>query len=257
MKDLYLKEDEYRSELRVIEDKLNVQVSINAKTTEEMAKLNIIIENCKNDKMVIEAKVNALKEEKEELKVILCEKEKMEENLRSDIDKIKKELLEERESKSGLVERLTAEEQRLSVEREEMGDERARMESHIKEVQLSKDKELKEANVKLTTIAEEKDAVVEETNALKVTLEAVELAKYEAVEELKKLKTVEVNFQQLEEHEVELLAVNRELENEIQRFEKGRCDRREQIVKWPTVFCRGYYSETIFIFLDTEQTNTI
>jgi len=230
--DFKLLEAECQTERQAEEQKIKHHMETIFQANEEIAKLHSSIEMHAIEKRSVEEKIKILEKERDDLQIVLDEKEKVEESIGSDLKMVKKELLEEKECKLGLVEKLATEEKRWNAEREVFADEKAAMETQLndaklaktametqlKDAKLAKTKELEDANEKLAIVTEEKLVAVNEMVTLRVTLEEVELAKLQLAEELDKLKMIEDNLQQVEQKKMKIEALNKEMENELKNL---------------------------------------
>merc|ERR1719319_1152248 len=230
--DFKLLEAERQTERQAEEQKIKHHMETIFQANEEIAKLHSSIEMHAIEKRSVEEKIKILEKERDDLQIVLDEKEKVEESIGSDLKMVKKELLEEKECKLGLIEKLATEEKRWNAEREVFADEKAvmetqlndaklaktAMETQLKDAKLAKTKELEDANEKLAIVTEEKLVAVNEMVTLRVTLEEVELAKLQLAEELDKLKMIEDNLQQVEQKKMKIEALNKEMENELKNL---------------------------------------
>jgi len=157
-------------------------------------------------------------DERSELLIVLKEKESTEEELKKQISELKIKYHEQFETRATLVQRLES----MSIEKESIQKEKQQFTSQLSDI-----------NKALETQKDENCQLMTRQEVMK--------------EELKRLKCIEFSIGDVNREKIQLSELNVSLESKIERFHKNiRCS---DIVKYPQDHCRGYFSETIFIFL--------
>jgi len=221
MNSLQIEIDEKEKEILNLESKLEGALQKIEKTVE----VNKEIVMCLSEKsskleeafVTIDLQKKAINE-KEELLIVLNEKEEMEINLKKEIDLIKELALENESANSSLLKRI----EQYDFEREKLGDEKQLIEKEVTMLQ----KDLEDEQAKNISLQSKHEIVIQ---------------KYE------KLKLVEIQIEDLHQENEKLLHLKDALETKVERFHTWQ--RSSDIVKYPLSQCRGYFSETLFIFL--------
>merc|ERR1711874_940775 len=218
---LQIEIDNKEDEILAVEEKLEVALAKMEKTV----KINKEVSNSLSVKSLqLEEAVitineqNKVIEEKKELLIVLKEREQTEELLRKEIDDMKDLLEQNKDARVSLQERL----EKYDTEKEKLGDEKTLVEREM---------------ISLQKILEEEKT---EHKLLQTKHETV-------MERFEKFKVVEVQIEELSKENSKLVQIKEDLETKVERFHTWH--RSSETVKYPLIQCRGYFSETLFIFV--------
>merc|ERR1711892_1447608 len=191
---LQIQIDEKENELLSLEEKLEVALIKIEKTVH----INTEVSNCLSEKTLqLEEAVTTINEQKKiieekvELLIVLKEKEHTEEILRKEIDEMKELLELNSDTKASLQERM----EKYDIEKEKLGDEKILIEKKM----ICLQKTLEEEQIEHKVL----------------------LSKHEiVVEKFEKLKTVEIQIENISEENTKLVQIKEDLETKVESLEK-------------------------------------